>query len=132
MKKAKKDEVPLLYLFVYKNLIDKFGKYDRIISRKKILEVWRRCIHNVPRKYDFHVLQEMCEFGLMERVNSQEFQLFGFDSDKTLITNPKFKILKSLTPSELKVLDKLAPKHYKLIGSEANNKLKKLNEFFLW
>ncbi len=128
----KKDEVPLLYLFVYKNLIDKFGKYDRMISRKIILETWRRCIHNVPRKYDFHILQEMCEFGLLERVNPQEFQLFGFDSEGKLSANTKLKILDSLTPSELRVLDRLAPKHYKLVCSGANIKLEKLNNFFLW
>ena len=127
----KKDEVPLLYLFVYKNLIDKFGKHDRIIPRKGILEVWRRCIHNVPRKYDFYLLQEMCFFGLIQRINPQEFQLFGFDAEGKLSANAKLKILDSLTPSELRVLDRLAPKHYKLFGECANTKLKKLNDFFL-
>jgi len=128
----KKDEVPVLYLFVYKNLIDKFGKYDRLVSRKAILEVWRRCIHNVPRKFDFYVLQEMCEYGLMERINPQEFQLFGLNADGKLSANEKLKVLDSLTASELRVLDRLAPKHYKLICDGAEVKLKKLNEFFLW
>lgn len=128
----KKDEIPLLYLFVYKNLVDKFGKHDRVIPRKGVLEVWRRCIHNVPRKYDFYVLQEMCDFGLMERINPQEFQLFAFDADGKLSANAKLKILDNLTSSELRVLDRLAPKQYKLIGSGADVKLKKLNDFFLW
>jgi len=128
----KDDEIPLLYLFVYKNLIDKFGKHDRIITRKVILETWRRCIHNVPRKFDFYILQEMCEYGLIERINPQEFQLFGFDADGKLSTNAKLKVLDSLTSSELKVLDRLAPKHYKLVCEGSNIKLKKLNDFFLW
>ena len=129
---GKDKDIPLIYLFIYKNLIEKFGKYDRIVSRKGILEVWRRCIHNVPRKYDFYVLQEMCELGLMERINPQEFQLFGFDADGKLSANQKIRVMDNLTPSELRVLDRLAPKHYKLIGSGANVKLKKLNDFFLW
>ena len=74
----------------------------------------------------------MCGFGLMERINPQEFQLFGFDADGKLSANERLKVLDSLTPSELRVLDRLAPKHYKLVCEGSNIKLKKLNDFFLW
>jgi hypothetical protein len=128
----KQNEVPLLYLFVYKSLIEKFGRYNRVLSRKSILEIWRRCIHNVPRKYDFYILQEMCEFGLLEKINSKEFQLSGSKSDEKLTSNQKFGVIESLTPSEIKILKKLAPKHYRLIGKGAHKRLKKLDDFFLW
>lgn len=126
------NEVPLLYLFVYKSLVEKFGKCNRIIPRKTILEIWRRSIHNVPRKYDFYILQEMCDYGLIEKINVQEFKLFGFNADDKLCMNDKFKFLEGLNPEEIKVIEKIGPKQYKLIAGDANKKLKKINEFFLW
>lgn len=126
------DEIPLLYLFVYKTFIEKFGKHDRIISKKSILEIWRRCIHNVPRKYDYYILKEMCRYGLLEQVNSQEFKLFSQDYQKNIKLNTNFYMLEELTPSELKILKKLGAEKYRLLGASANQKLKKLNDFFLW
>jgi len=130
--KAPNKEIPLLYLFVYKTLVEKFGMCNRIIPRKKILEVWRRSIHNVPRKYDYYILQEMCEYGLIEKISIQEFQLFGFDCNKKLSMNEKLKFLDSLTTKEVELIEKMAPKKFKLLGGDANKKLKKINDFFLW
>lgn len=126
------NETPLLYLFVYKNLIEKFGKYNRVVSKKAILEIWRRCIHNVPRKYDYYILKEMCKYGLLEKVNNQEFKIFCQDYNHHLKLNTNFNMLENLTPSELKILSKLGVEKYKLMGANANQKLKKLNDFFLW
>jgi len=113
-------------------MIEKFGKRNSIIPRKRILEVWRRCIHNVPRKYDYHILQEMCDYDLLEKVNPQEFQLFGLDCQKKLKLNKKFILSSELSKEELNILDKLAAEKFKLLGANANKKLKKLNDFFLW
>lgn len=129
---ADSNEIPLLYLFVYKKLIEKFGKYNRVISRKALLEIWRRCIHNVPRKYDYYILKEMCDYGLLERINNQEFKLFSQDYKKNIKLNTNFNLLEDLSPSELQVLNKLGAEKYKLLGADANQKLKKLNDFFLW
>jgi len=126
------DDIPILYLFVYKHLIEKFGKQNRIITKKAILEIWRRCIHNVPRKYDFYIIKEMCKYGLLEKVNSQEFNLFSQDYQKNLKLNRDFELLEDLTASELNVLNKLGTEKYRLLGATANKKLKKLNDFFLW
>lgn len=129
---VKNDKIPLLYLFVYKTLVEKFGKHNRIIPRKAILEIWRRSIHNVPRKYDFYIIQEMCDYGLLEKVSVQEFKLFGFNPQGRLTVNEKFKFLEELSPKEIKIIEKIAPKQYKLLAGDANRKLKKINEFFLW
>jgi hypothetical protein len=130
--KVKPEDIPLLYLFVYKTMVEKFGKHNRIISRKKILEIWRRCIHNVPKKYHFYILQEMCDYQLLEKINAQDFELFGNDADGNLTLNEKFKLIESLTPQELKILEKMSPQKYKLLGAEANKKLRKLGDYFLW
>ncbi len=84
MKVDEDKEIPLLYLFVFKSMIDKFGKKDRILFTKQLLEIWRRCIHNVPRKYDYFILQEMCEYGILEKVSSQKYVLFGSKANKKL------------------------------------------------
>jgi len=92
VKKIVKEDIPLLYLFVFQSMIDKFGKTDRVLFTKQLLEIWRRCIHNVPRKYDYYILQEMCDYGMLEKLTTQK---------------------------------------YILLGSVANQKLSKLNDFFL-
>ena len=92
-KTVKDNEIPLLYLFVFKSMTEKFGKMDRILFTKQLLEIWRRCIHNVPRKYDYYILQEMCDYEMLEKITSQK---------------------------------------YILLGSKANQKLARLNDFFLW
>lgn len=131
-KKNDKYNIPLLYLYIYKTLIDKFGKRDIIVSRKKVLEIWRRSIHNIPRKYDFFILKEMDEYGLIRKLNNQDYELFGLSFDNKICLNDKCIMLDKLKPSEIRVLQNMAPKQYKFIGSDANKKLKKLNEFFLW
>jgi hypothetical protein len=113
-------------------MVEKFGKRNLIISRKRILEVWRRCIHNVPRKYDYHILKEMCNYGLLEKISPNEFQLFGLDSDKKMKLNEDFKILEELSVEDVKIIEKLVPSKFKFLGANATQRLKKLNDFFLW
>ena len=75
--KIKDNDIPLLYLFVFKTMTEKFGKQDRILFTKQLLEIWRRCIHNVPRKYDYYILQEMCDYEMLEKITSQKYILLG-------------------------------------------------------
>lgn len=69
--------VPLLYSYVFKLMIEKLGKSDQITTSKQLLEIWRRNIYNVPRNYDYHILTEMCEFGLIARINTQKYEFYG-------------------------------------------------------
>ena len=68
---------PFLYLYVYQSMTDKLGSSDQTVSAKQLLEIWRRNIYNVPRKYEFHILTEMCQYGLIKRINSQKYIFYG-------------------------------------------------------
>jgi hypothetical protein len=70
-------KVPLLYLYVYRLMVDKLGMEDQITTNKQLLEFWHRNIYNVPRKYDAHILNEMCEYGLLEKINTQKYYFYG-------------------------------------------------------
>lgn len=74
-------------------MVEKMGKTNQVTTAKQLLEFWHRNIYNVPRAYDFHILSEMCEFGLIERINTQKYIFYG---------------------------------------GKAQQKLRRLNEFFLW
>ena len=53
------------------------GMADQITTSKQLLEFWHRNIYNVPRKFDIHILNEMCEMGMLEGINSQKYRFFG-------------------------------------------------------
>jgi len=75
-----KQKVPLLYLYVFRLMIDKLGRTDQTTSAKQLLEIWRRNIYNVPRSYDFHILTEMQDYGLIKRINTQKYIFYGSKS----------------------------------------------------
>lgn len=72
-----RNNVPLLYLYIFRLMVDKLGRSNQITTSKTLLEFWHRTIYNVPRNYDFHILKEMCEYGLIEKINSQKYILYG-------------------------------------------------------
>lgn len=74
---AYKQNVPFLYLYVFKLMTDKIGMEDQITTTKQLLEFWHRNIYNVPRKYDIHILNEMCAMGLIEKINTQKYRFYG-------------------------------------------------------
>jgi hypothetical protein len=116
------EDVPLLYLYVYKQMVEKFGHSNKVLSTKNILEVWRRCIHNVPRKYDYFIMKEMEGFGLIERFTNQKNCFYGVHSDE---------ILKNLNRCD-ELAEILYTQKWKFVGSKANKKLQKLSDYFLW
>jgi len=72
-----KHNVPFLYLYVFRLMTEKLGMADQITTTKTLLEFWHRNIYNVPRKYDIHLLNEMCEMGLIEKINTQKYRFYG-------------------------------------------------------
>lgn len=70
-------QVPFLYLYVFRLMTDRLGMEDQLTTKKQLLEIWHRNIYNVPRKYDIHVLNEMCEMGLIDKVNTQKYRFYG-------------------------------------------------------
>jgi hypothetical protein len=79
-----KHDVPFLYLYVFKLMTESLGMADQMTTAKSLLEFWHRHVYNVPRKYDSHILREMCEMGLTERINSQKYMFYGERSSNKL------------------------------------------------
>lgn len=70
-------EAPLLYLYIFSRMLEIFGRENQILTGKQLISVWRRYIPNVARIYDYHILTEMCNFGLMRRINTQKYIFYG-------------------------------------------------------
>lgn len=71
--------IPLVYLRIFQLMTkpEHLGAKDQIVTSKCLLEFWHRQLYNFPRKYDYHILTEMCEYGLLERINTQKYKFFG-------------------------------------------------------
>lgn len=78
------EKIPLVYLWIYKKMVDKFGKENQIIFSKNMLEIIRRALQQVPRKYDYFILKEMMHYGLIDKINSQKYKLLGSRADQKL------------------------------------------------
>lgn len=70
-------EAPLLYLYVYSKMVNLFGRTNQLISGKQLISVWRTYIPNISRRYDSHILTEMCNYGLIRRINTQKYLFYG-------------------------------------------------------
>lgn len=70
-------EAPLLYLYVFSKMTELFGQKNQILTSRQLLSIWRTFIPNVPRIYDFHILTEMNNYGLIRRLNSQKYIFYG-------------------------------------------------------
>lgn len=69
----KREDERIIYLYIYKQIIDRHGKY-RIVATKDLLEILRRNIHNIPWKYYYPILMEMHTLGFLERINNSKFK----------------------------------------------------------
>ena len=79
-KKKCKDDIPLIYLFIFNQMVKKYGRKDKILSYKAVLEVWKRNVYNVPKKYYSHFIEEMCEMGLLKQVSfGKRFKQYGMN-----------------------------------------------------
>lgn len=62
-------QVPILYLWIYKKLVDR-GNY--LITHRKLKEILRRTIHQIPKPLHIKIIREMEEYGLIENVNKDK------------------------------------------------------------
>jgi hypothetical protein len=65
-------------------MTETLGMVDEITTTKTLLEFWHRNIYNVPRKYDVHILNEMCEMGLLKRINTHKYVFYGRKAKQVL------------------------------------------------
>lgn len=85
---------PYLYLHIFRKMMGIFGRKNCYISGTQIMKVWRTFIPNVARIYDNQILEEMCRFELLRKINSQRYVFLGstsfgklkkLDSGKTIL-----------------------------------------------
>lgn len=70
-------EAPLLYLYMFSRMLDIFGHKTQMLTGKQLIGIWRQYIPNVSRIYDYHILTEMCNYGLIRRINTQKYIFYG-------------------------------------------------------
>ena len=70
-------ETPLLYLYIFSRMLEIFGYENQLLTGKQLISIWRRYIPNVARVYDSYILTEMCNFGLIRRINTQKYIFYG-------------------------------------------------------
>lgn len=108
---------PILYLYIYKKMVEKFGKQNRVLSTVQIIEVWRRHIHNIPHSYEYVVLKEMEVYGLIERTTKQSTEIDFIEKALELL-NKKERVGKLLSMEK-----------WKFMGCKSSKTLKKLNSY---
>ena len=77
-------EIPLVYLWIYKKFCDKWGRYNVIVFTKDIEEIIRRTVYQIPKKYDQCIIKELERFELIENINQHKFKLNGSLANKKL------------------------------------------------
>jgi hypothetical protein len=70
-------EAPLLYLYIFSRMLEVFGYKNQLLTGKQLISIWRNYIPNVSRIYDYHILTEMCNYGLIRRINTQKYIFYG-------------------------------------------------------
>ena len=77
-------DIPLIYLWIYKKFCDKWGECNVIVLSKDMVEIVRRTVYQVPKKYDYFILKEMETFKLIESINTQKYKIMGLEANKKL------------------------------------------------
>ena len=95
MQRDKKEvKIPLMYLFIFSQMTKKFGKKDRLLPYRALLEVWHRNVYNVPKKYYTHFIAEMCSMGLLEQLTSGrrqiQYKFYGYTKRNCLTSLGEF------------------------------------------
>jgi hypothetical protein len=79
-----KENVPLIYLYIYSKMLEKFGHKDIIMSTKNLIEICRRTVHQIPKKYDFFILKELENYDFLKKINTQKYLFKGTGNEKKL------------------------------------------------
>lgn len=76
--------VPFLYLWIYKKMIDRFGKVNIVVTNRELMEVMGRTFYQIPRVHFYTVLREMSGYGMVEEVNKQKHKIIATGCDARL------------------------------------------------
>lgn len=75
-----KEHIPLIYLFIFKKMLEKFGKGNTLVTSKGLIEITRRTCYQIPNKYNYWILDDMVRYKLIEKINNQKYKLLGNDN----------------------------------------------------
>ena len=66
----------------------KYGKRDKVLTYKAVLEIWKRNVYNVPKKYYSYFIQEMVDMCLLEQISFgkrfKQYKFLGYTKRKCL------------------------------------------------
>jgi len=144
------ENVPLIYLYIYKKLVENTKRFKIIPYRVLISEFSQRIlIRRIPRKYFDIIIKELIDFKLMEKVSKGKSPTYKISHKdyKNKINELKsleksglrFKILKDKYKKFFKELEQIEDltKRYNLLKCDYEKQLrklelKKLKEYHYW
>lgn len=81
----KTENDPFIYLWIYKKMCDKWGRNcNTVVYSKDVIEIIRRTVYQIPKKYDYYILKELERYNFVETINQQKCKILGLDSQKRL------------------------------------------------
>ena len=131
------EKIPLIYLYIYKNLIEDTKLFEEVSYRSLISE-FSRTIFKIPRKYYDIVIKELIDFKLIEKISFGRSPTYNIthnnyiDAIKELDSLEKsglrFKILKDKFEKLIKDIEKVESldQKYKLLRINYEKLLRKL------
>lgn len=69
------EEVPILYLYMYRNILN--YRRDTYRTTKEIKNLMKRTIHTCPSLVLDGIVEEMAKMGLIEKINTQKYYVLA-------------------------------------------------------
>lgn len=73
------DRKPIIYLYLYEKLIERFGRRPVEIDVKDIIATNKIIVFHIPSKHSYPIIQEMVHYGLLKKINSRKYELITKD-----------------------------------------------------
>jgi len=117
-KKGDPEKVPIIYLYLYKNLRENF-KVGQCISYRNILHHITKMTYHMPRKYYDIIIKELIDFKLIDKIfggRSPGYEPVGINYES--LFKDLEKIDKSSPNNRLKILNSRYKRIMKLVEKE--------------
>ena len=79
----KENNFPLIYLYLYKRIKDKYG-FFKIIDIKLLEECIKRNVYNLPWGYHTIIIHEMHKLRMLKRLDRRKFQILKINCEQRL------------------------------------------------
>ena len=81
---ARVNDIPSVHLWIYKKMRETYGL--RIVRTILLIQLIRRTIYQprTPKKLDYLLLNEMCEYGLLEKIDRLKCRILYKNCDAKL------------------------------------------------